>query len=407
MRITYDDGGQVVTAPSTAYALDAESGTVTLLEDAEPTARVPLGIDLDISYIPGPIERSSKDPRVARGQQAVRVSVPSSARPLAPQVEQILPAFTWGNPGGSNKSERSGGTLRLYLARPWFSSGIDEDLAIVLLPSGRREVVEARDALVTQWGQDPVVKSGGLPSSGHPGFPTRTDFEGGTFTQGVRLAEVDAPVDVLRFRVGSYNAEGVVTGYDDERDMWFVDITMKPGAAYRPFVRLALARYQDASVGGLKLSPVTLVDVVQLEPNRNAGVAVRAPSRGAAKTSASVTLSGPSYVSNAVGPGPGRVYAILEKYEGPTGPKVVPSAMAAWTEIQRVTLRGSVTNSGAATWTGSIPVPATRPSGTYRIVLEEYELHRIDGSAAPLPQDQAARAQLLGERLVHQDIIGI
>lgn len=407
VRITYDDGGQVVTAPSTAYALDAESGTVTLLEDAEPTARVPLGVDLGISYIPGPIERSSTDPRVAKGQQAARVSVPSSARPLAPQVEQILPAFTWGNPGGSNKSERSGGTLRLYLARPWFSSGIDEDLAIVLLPSGRREVVEARDALVTQWGQDPVVKSGGLPSSGHPGFPTRTDFEGGTFTQGVRLAEVDAPVDVLRFRVGSYNAEGVVTGYDDERDMWFVDITMKPGAAYRPFVRLALARYQDASVGGLKLSPVTLVDVVQLEPNRNAGVAVRAPSRGAAKTSASVTLSGPSYVSNAVGPGPGKVYAILEKYDGPTGPKVVPSAMAAWTEIQRVTLRGSVTNGGAATWTGSIPVPANRPRGTYRIVLEEYELHRIDGSAAPLPQDQAARAQLLGERLVHQDIIGI
>ncbi len=407
VRLTYDDGGQVVTAPASAYLIDAASGTLTLRDDAEPTARVPLGIDIEVSYIPGPIERSSKERGVPAGQQTTRVSVPSSARPLPPQVEQILPAFTWGNPGGANKSERSGGTLRLYLARPWFSSGIDEDLAIVLLPSGRREVVEARDALVTQWGQDPVVKSGSLPSSGHPGFPTRTDFEGGTFTQGVRLAEVDAPVDVLRFRVGSYDAEGAVTGYDAERDMWFVDITMKPGAAYRPFVRLALARYQDASVGGLKLSPVTLVDVVQLEPNRNAGVAVRAPARGAQKTIASVTLTGPSYVSNAVGPGPGKVYAILEKYDGPTGPKVVPSAMAAWTELQRVTLRGSVTEGGAATWTGGIPVPANRPNGTYRIVLEEYEVHRIDGSAAPLPQDQAARAQLLGERLVHQDIIGI
>jgi hypothetical protein len=408
LRVTYDEGGSTTTVSDAAYTLDPESGTFILRSDADPASAVPVGVDLVVSYIPGPIDRSSKAAGVPAGQQAARIAVPSSARPLPPVVEQILPAFAWTNPGGANKSERSGGTLRLYLARPWFSSGIDEDLAIVLLPQGRREVIEARDALVTQWGLDPVMAGSPLPTSGHPGFPTRSDFAGGTFTPDQRLAEFDAPVDVLRYQVGSYSADGAVSGFDAERDLWFVDITMKPGSAYRPFVRLALARYQDRSVGGLKLSPVSLVDVVQLEPKRSAGVAVAAPARGATKTRASVTLTGPSYIRNTVGAGPGRVYAIVEEYEGPTGPKVDPRSVAAWTEKSRSTLAGRINaTTGIATWTGGVTVPARRERGRYRIVLEEYELHRIDGSSRPLPESADAREALLGERLVHQDIIEI
>lgn len=407
VRMRYDASGTTVSVAEGAFTLDPSNGSVTLRDDVDPSIRVPEGITLSVTFVPDPITRASTETAVPASQRSAAVPVPSSARPLAPQVEQVLPSFAWSNPDGPLRSKREGGTLRIYLARPWFTSGIDEDLAVVLLPTGRREVMEARDALVTQWGLDPVARTGALPVSGHPGFPTRTDFIGGTYTAGVRLAEVSAPVDVLRFPVGAYNARGAVSGFDAERDMWYLDLRMKPGAAYRPFVRLALARYQASSVDGLDLSPVTLLDVAQIEPDRLAAVSFPGGSRGST-VPARVTMSGPSYIRNVVGDGPAKAFAILERYDGPTGSGVDSSRSAAWTEVGRAPLRGGVNSvSGAAVWVGTIDVPRVRPRGKYRIVVEEFEVHRADGSNRPLPTNQAQREARLGQRLVHQDIISI
>ncbi len=329
-------------------------------------------------------------------QRRGSVTVPSSARPLAPQAEWILPAFEWSGPSGNRRtSTRGGGLLRIYLARPWFSSGIGEELAVVLEPANGGARNPARDALVTQWGLDPITTGGSLPRSGAPlqRHFTNTNLR----ASNVRLAEMDARVDIVRYRVGSHNARGAISGYDADRDMYFVDIEMDPGYAYRPFVRLALARYQPSSVGDLQLSPVTMVDVVQLEPDRTASVAI---SGNGTKQSAAVTLSGPSYAGNELGGGPGVARAILERYDGPTGAKVDPTLSAAWTALQTVTMRGEVTGSGSATWTGRLTVPKARPAGTYRIVIEQFEQIRTDGNAGNV-------RETVGERLVHQDIIGI
>ncbi|MGA1677648.1 MAG: hypothetical protein ACO377_14625, partial [Pseudomonadales bacterium] len=324
------------------------------------------------------------------------ITVPSAARPLAPVAEWIMPAFTWSGPTGNQRtSQRGGGWLRIYLARPWFSSGIGEELGIVLQPanSGRND---ARDALVTQWALDPITTGGQLPG-GSRQFPKATHFDSRQVARNVKLAEMDAEVDVVRYRIGGNNAQGVISGFDVDRDMYFVDINIEFADAYRPFVRLALARYQPSSVGDLNLSPVALVDVVQLEPDRTATVAV---SGSGAKATASVTLSGKSYVRNDAGAGPGKAVAILERYDGPTGPKVSPSASAAWTQLQTVVLSGRVQGNGSATWTGRLAVPGSRPNGRYRIVFEQFELIRSDGNAG-------AAGKTVGERLVHQDIVVI
>ncbi len=391
-------------APDTAYSVDVTTGVLTLISDAEEP--IPGNAVMSISFIPGPITKSSTESSVPASLRRGTITVPSSARPLAPVAEWILPAFTWTGPSGNQRtSTRRGGWLRIYLARPWFSSGIGEELAIVLQPansSGGRN--DARDALVTQWALDPITTGGQLPG-GSRQFPKAQHFDSRLIARNVRLAEMDAEVDIVRYRVGNHDARGVISGYDEDRDMYFVDLRIDPAEAYRPFVRLALARYQPASVDGLELSAVSLVDVVQVEPDRTASVAI---SGSGAKASASVTLSGRSYTGSELGSGPGKAIAILERYDGPTGPKDVPSASAAWTQMQTVTMSGRVQGNGAATWTGRLTVPGSRPAGRYRIVVEQYELLRVDGEATPSSRlSQAAKERVTGERLVHQDIIGI
>jgi hypothetical protein len=76
----------------------------------------------------------------------VLLDVPSSRRPEPPEVLYVIPTWTWTTrrvlgvpprpgmrPGpGSTIRTRSGGGLRVYLDRPWWSSGADELLGVVL-----------------------------------------------------------------------------------------------------------------------------------------------------------------------------------------------------------------------------------------------------------------------------------
>lgn len=400
---TFDDNfqGTQRNAQETAYTVDAETGVLTISEDAPADDRIPSAALLAISFIPGPITRISTEGSVPPKQRQVSLTVPSSARPLAPQAEWILPAFAWSGPSGANRtSTRRGGALRIYLARPWYTSGIGEELAIVLRPSSPANEA-ARDALVTQWGLDPITTGGSLPSAQ---YPSAGRFDSDRITRGVRLAEINSTVDIVRYPVGEVSGRGAVSGYDADRDLWFVDVTIDHGDAYRPFVRLALARFQPNSVDDLRLSTVALVDVVQLEPDRTASVAIS----GGAKPTASITLTGRSYAANEFGAGPGKALAILERYDGPTGPKSNPTLSAAWTPLQTAELRGSVTAGGDATWEGRLFVPQDRPANRYRIVLEQYEVIRTDGDVIATDRLSAAeRVKRAGERLVHQDIIGI
>jgi hypothetical protein len=54
-------------------------------------------------------------------------------------------------------------------------------------------------------------------------------------------------------------------------DRWLAEVVLTPpagAAAYRPFVRLAVARYQPESVPGMELSPVVTTERVSLLPDR-------------------------------------------------------------------------------------------------------------------------------------------
>jgi hypothetical protein len=159
---------------------------------------------------------------------------------------------------------------------------------------------------VTQWGNDPVwlsaFVSGSSPEQAN--FPlarTAADPTGKWLPSFAPATEADQPP-------GSFRTEGLphpelkaqggalVTiaphdvFYDEERQLWFSDIEIDFGAAYYPFVRLALARYQPVSVDGAHLSNVVLADFMQLVPDRWVSVT----RTGQAKTHR-VTVYGPTF----------------------------------------------------------------------------------------------------------------
>jgi hypothetical protein len=212
---------------------------------------------LDGDSDPGaPLLPASGDAGVA----AQGLAVPSSSRPLPPSLGHILPTFKWtrssqGTPPATQSSTRAGNSLRVYLERPWFSSGDGELLAVVVAEGPFRELGESRQQQVTQWGSDPLWEAGTPKNQAR-----ETDFPLRVFSQNI----VSGGERGLR-------AVGHRVHWSETARQWYADIVVNPGSGYCPFVRLALARLQphalNASLAG---STIVQTDFLQLMPRRHA-----------------------------------------------------------------------------------------------------------------------------------------
>ena len=210
----------------------------------------------------------------------VEVDVPSTAPPAAPVVHSVIPLFRWDfgeepeQPMGRRHVRRAG--VRIYLERPWFSSGEGELLAVLLAPGasdvfGPPAADDSGYPFVSKVGQDPVWIS--QPVARRPlhllaldnllqvtGIDDR-DEPGRPVAMGVHpLAGVGHDQQV--------RAVGYRPQYSEDRGMWYVDVAMDPGRTMWAFVRLAVARYQPSSVAGCHLSAPVRCDFVQLPPER-------------------------------------------------------------------------------------------------------------------------------------------
>jgi hypothetical protein len=185
------------------------------------------------------------------------VIIPSSARPPPPVPLGVRPAFFRKIEQLSRKDlivrrRRLGSYLRVELQPPWFVSGDGERLAVVMWNDANPP--EDMWPFLTQAGLDPVS-----PTSYPPRFPTSELFSGNSEpVQDVWLEEAGRSVRVLPYAVS----------FSDGR--YFADIGL-PGiaaASYLPFVRLALTRYQQASLPKLELSSIVMTDFAQVLPDR-------------------------------------------------------------------------------------------------------------------------------------------
>ncbi|MEU8567420.1 hypothetical protein AB0C51_03490 [Streptomyces pathocidini] len=332
---------------------------------------------------------TDRDPELflARKQLAA-VSVKSSARPAPPVVLSATPSFRWSGldvPAGwtSLHRTRSSGRLRVELARPWFTSGEGERLAAVVWPAG--PVPTAAHPFVSWANRDPIRAT---PS------PTahleRSAFQGfSENAESVHLQEISSDVEVVPYEVWFEGGHGEHPRYEDGR--WYADIGISPAASsYRPFVRLALGRYQPESLAGLALSPVVRTEMVQLLPDRE--LTVERTSGGLR-----IQLSG----IGPDGPRPNRVYAALESCPASGAPPSdvdltmlhpQPGNVSAWQRVPGAGVTGQLN--------APLPLLPVEQSGDpLRVVVRETE--QFDPSPGSPTPDQTALE--LSERSVFLD----
>jgi hypothetical protein len=318
-----------------------------------------------------------------RTSPPIMIDVPSSARPLPPDVLYVVPTFGWERQESTNlKSEvRFGNGLRVYLNRPWYSSGQGELLGVVLWqgsqPFPDDDAREKYKLFFTQWGLDPIWQSDSLED-----LPEYDDFSAATFrATALTLEETPLLVDVAGHEVA----------FDAARGLWYCDVVFGGMEAYEPFVRLALARYQPSSIAGVELSHVVLTDFAQFTPTRSASLTVDP----ATPAQARLVVGGPA----PDGPTHSVVTVTVEERAANIGTDLgwVPAP------ADRASVAAdspAPTPSGSVLWSGTISFAAKPGPGVFRVVVRESEVIEIDP-----PAGAPSAAPVYGERLIYASIL--
>jgi hypothetical protein len=303
---------------------------------------------------------------ITRKSVPLTISIPSSARPAAAQPLYVIPAFEWETnaEGAWTVSKRSGGGLRVYLQRPWFSSGEGELLGVVMWgysppPHSQFLAFETPDYLkgyVTQWGLDPIWTTDAPPSEAVP-LPEH-------FRNAVKIG-TDLSLDELSNQpYVPFSVAGHTVAYNLERNLWYCDIVIDPGDSYFPFVRLALARYQPESLPDAHLSRVVLADFVQLMPDRAASITFDPLD----PTALQLAVTGLTYR----GPGTPSMTATVQMQPAGGGGDL------AWVPVSVIVLTAHTFGGPDTLWSGPITLPAARGSRPLRILIEEFESFDTD-----------------------------
>jgi hypothetical protein len=350
----------------------ATHGTIQILANAN--VPNPSNGVIDFSYV-GPTIHTFSDPA---SDKTVHMHVLNSARPKAPDVLYVIPIYK--RAVTNTSATRTGNALRVYLNRPWWSSGDEERLGVVCWHRKATDGKLPGDKLrpyVTLWGFDPMFKS----STSLPGQPTPASFPLATkssSTGALTIEELTTKVDVA----------GHDVGYDAKRRLWYCDIQVtdarhNPLTTYTPFIKLALARYQPFSIANAHLSRVVQVDYAQLAPNRHLTL-----SGSIGDQTRTVTIAGrspratwkKSTQDNHIHTATNKIIAIIEQRD-----TRIPDDELAWVPAtggtgftNTITLTATATSSTTdfVTWTGTIHLPAGN-THQLRLAIEEYE--RIEG----------------------------
>ena len=348
-----------------------------------------------------------------RSSEEIKVEVPSTGKPDAPRLLYVLPTYGWMQsiaPNGTVTSTRRGGGLRVYLDRPWYSSGEGELLGIVVsgrLPSRWENLSQGftPDTIYpydTYWGDDPLWAVGKIALPRPENFP-------GAVSVGKNLRLSERPGDLV-------TVYGYAVNFDSERKLWYCDLDLNTGGFYYPFIRLALVRYQpnslvdgqEQSLGSLHVSHVITTEIVQTTPDRMLTV-TRAPGNPGRRI---LALTGPapsgrrdsgSLINHPLTPEPvisgtNRVEASLEMRLAN-----VPDDALGWQALpgfDPVGLESSPQTGAGYLWSGKVEIPAEAAGQTLRLVVRESEPYT---NFTPGPDGK----RLLSWRLVYMDWVSL
>ncbi|MGD0083458.1 MAG: hypothetical protein ABSD78_09720 [Acidimicrobiales bacterium] len=317
------------------------------------------------SAISGPVDVRYVAPPVTNVSPVVPLAVVSTARPAAPEIAYILPIFSFDTSSTSSTvtSTRTGNALRVYLDRPWYSSGDGEQLGVVIWPGGFGAPPPPTLApFVTGYGRDPI-RTTNLQLKP----PLLTDF---------LLAESTVTSITLEETAGQTGTNVSIAGHSVQWEgtnhfLWYADIEIDTSLSevysYFPFIRLGLVRYQPNSLAGYEVSRVAVADFVQVAPNRFASLTFPT------STTVAVTLSGVGEAAGSpLGLPPSSMTATVQtQLSGVSDPDLQ------WVDTpgSTVTLGASESPNYSFTWSGTVTLPAARGSESMRIRLTETEYY--------------------------------
>jgi hypothetical protein len=354
----------------------------------------------------------------SEGPELAVVNIPSSARPEPPRILYILPTFQWQLSMDKTTSTRAGRGLRVYVDRPWYSSGDDELLGVVVPPSGK--IPDELRKYISQWGSDPVWDLAGpsveLAPEHFVSDPT-VDTSKTTVMNGLSLAEVDPNQSDMWV-----TAVGIQPQYNADRRLYYFDIVLDPGETYYPFVRLALARFQPNSLTHAHLSRVVRAEFAQLVADRTASISYNG------KTSVDVVVSGftaKNLLAQRVSSVPGVVGTVRPHDSGPGGGYVSNPSLGgghlvrAYVERRSDKARGDLgwirvgpvvvlatfgipITPHVAYWRGTVNLPSTIGDlAEYRLAVQEIELFETDAATGEIdleitnPNNVPVRSRLI------------
>ena len=320
------------------------------------------GAEVEVQFVTPPITRSSLEP-VAHPptHDGFRVSILSTARPPAPDVRYLIPAFGWThkNSAKSKVSTRHGNLLRVYLGRPWFQTGGGELLGVVISAPPAGENLPSRLVpFVTGYGSDPIFGENKVSAK-----PKLADFKLAVHHgRGLKLTEQQGAgspmVDVAGHKVE----------FDPERGLWFADIEIDAGATYFPFVKLAFVRYQPNSLKGIEISRVVQADFIQMASDRTLSLTFPAANK------VHVVLTGPGYTTTTDPGTDDNVRAFVQERLVQTSDENLR-----WTtlNVHGTVLSLTVKSASSFVWSGTVTLPTSRHARKYRIFVTEFERHKV------------------------------
>ncbi len=349
----------------------------------------------------------------------VDVHVPNTSLPAPPLVHSVIPLFRWeegtepAQPMARRRTRRTG--VRVYLERPWFVTGADEQIGVVLATGARPETT-----LVSQWGGDPfwvgsaVEDREALQLTQFLAAVGWDDYDSVAGPSGKPEQYPSAEDPNTKVWVVPYRPQ-----YNEERRKWFVDIGFP--ARFWPFVQLALVRYQPYSVTGRHLSKPVLCDYIQIPPERTASVSRTAEGRVRVLVSGPAGLHDVGFGADAPGLTPAGIAVVGRQ---PTvNPLLVganrvlraklqhrdagQTSDLAWETLDQTDLvvRGYAGSLANLVWTGELDVPEglpfTRPTtaGDHRVRIEEWETFVGDPENLGDPNSPTTREN----RLIYAD----
>lgn len=350
----------------------------------------------------------------------VALHVPNTSLPAPPMVHSMIPLFRWeegtepDQPMARRRTRRSG--VRVYLERPWFVTGADEQIGVVLAIGARPE-----STFTSQWGGDPfwvgssVADREAVQVTDLLSAIGLDDYDSVAGPSGKPEIYPSADDPNVKVMVIPYRPQ-----YNLERRKWFVDIGFP--ARFWPFVQLSLVRYQPYSVDGRHISKPVRCDFVQVVPERTASVSRTSEGRVRVLVSGPagyhdgpIGLAGPRAVGGVAGfAGAANVLAGVAavganrvlRAKLQTRPAAATSDLAWETADQTdLVVRGYAGSLANLVWTGELDVPEglpfARPTtpGTHRVRIEEWETFVGD----PLDLGDPNSAPTRENRLVYAD----